>query len=454
MAYTYDAQVAKQQADLNTANEGKTGYVPLKVDGFLGPKTQETIQKYGYNTQTGQPNTPSPLVTPTPASDLTPAANVPLATPTAQSMYTNYTTSLAGNVDAIKKNVDATYKQQLADIAAKKKTLESTQTVDLEKMDPTQRSTYEQEQRIKQNELNASETASKTIEADFVKRRALTDELSSLLTQGNALIEEQKAMPVGQSVINKKLNSTMTDISARTGVIQAVFSALDGNISQAYNMINQAKDTVSAEWTDNLNYYNTLLKLHNDGILSLDKEEKTIADKQVKDIETNLANATKTADYIKTLMVDPASAQFIADSGVKLTDSVEQINQKLAVQSKVQEIKEAQNTMAEKGYVYVPFPQDKTGLMTISAGGKTMYFKENPTKTAGTTATKADKANDIASAVMDFQNQINTKGWAGANPAAYEYYRTQLANMYGASAALELDKAMEDKGITVDYTNK
>ena len=57
MAYKYDPQVAKQQADLNAANQGKAGYVPLKVDGLLGPLTQGAIQKYGFNTQTGQPNT-------------------------------------------------------------------------------------------------------------------------------------------------------------------------------------------------------------------------------------------------------------------------------------------------------------------------------------------------------------------------------------------------------------
>src|SRR3990167_7620207 len=58
MAYKYDASVAKQQSDLNAANQGKAGYVPLKVDGLLGPKTQAAITQYGFNAQTGKPNTP------------------------------------------------------------------------------------------------------------------------------------------------------------------------------------------------------------------------------------------------------------------------------------------------------------------------------------------------------------------------------------------------------------
>src|SRR3990167_1459409 len=58
MAYKYDPQVARQQADLNAVNQGKAGYVPLKVDGLLGPKTQAAITQYGFNAQTGKPNTP------------------------------------------------------------------------------------------------------------------------------------------------------------------------------------------------------------------------------------------------------------------------------------------------------------------------------------------------------------------------------------------------------------
>lgn len=68
--------------------------------------------------------------------------------------------------------------------------------------------------------------------------------------------------------------------------------------------------------------------------------------------------------------------------------------------------------------------------------------------------TPKDQANDVASAVLDFQKQMQQKGWAGANPEAYNYYRASLASTYGASAALALDKAMSDANITVDYTNK
>lgn len=77
-------------------------------------------------------------------------------------------------------------------------------------------------------------------------------------------------------------------------------------------------------------------------------------------------------------------------------------------------------------------------------------------KAAGssTTATNAQQADDVASAILDFQNQMTQKGWAGANPEAYSYYRDQLTQLYGASAALALDAAMRTAGIVVDNKNK
>lgn len=84
-------------------------------------------------------------------------------------------------------------------------------------------------------------------------------------------------------------------------------------------------------------------------------------------------------------------------------------------------------------------------------GKPTLILKNpNPSSTSDSKAMN----NDVAAAIMDFQNQIRDKGWAGANPQAYQYYRSQLTNLYGASAALALDKAMQDAGIIVDTTNQ
>jgi len=64
-----------------------------------------------------------------------------------------------------------------------------------------------------------------------------------------------------------------------------------------------------------------------------------------------------------------------------------------------------------------------------------------------------NKDDDIAQAIMDFQKQMEVKSWAGANPIAYEHYKSELISKYGNNAGLELDKKMESLGISVDKTN-
>lgn len=59
--------------------------------------------------------------------------------------------------------------------------------------------------------------------------------------------------------------------------------------------------------------------------------------------------------------------------------------------------------------------------------------------------------NDIAEIIMDFQKQIQTRGWSGIDQTAYNYYREKLAQSYGAAAALKLDKAILDAELEVDY---
>ena len=330
--------------------------------------------------------TPTKITTPTPITDIKPTPKVNIPTPEAPTVYDNANTSLSVNATNIRKNIEDTYKTQQKNTQEQIDKLQKQQDKITSNLNPENRDTYDQEQRILQTQLRTAEGASGTVEADFMKRRKITSELENLLTQSNTLLGKEKNLPLRQNVLNERTKNTLSDISARAGVLESVVSALDGNITQAHNIINQAKDTVSADWNDKTNYYNTLLELNNSKILNLDQESKDIAEKQVKLIETDLANVEKTTEYIKGLMTNPEQAQFIADAGVKLTDSIEEINAKMANQSKIQSINDKKNELVKDGYTYVPFPTDTTNLVAINAGGKTMYFKEpiEKTKTSDT----------------------------------------------------------------------
>lgn len=75
--------------------------------------------------------------------------------------------------------------------------------------------------------------------------------------------------------------------------------------------------------------------------------------------------------------------------------------------------------------------------------------KTTTPKTTKKTATQS-KIDDVSSIIKDFQTQIKSRGWKGANPIAYKKYKDQLLAMYGISAVAELDKQMASLGIKVD----
>ncbi len=64
MALQYSQQVADQQKSLNESNKATSGYVPLKVDGLLGPLTQNAITKYSSTTPTGLNTIATPSTAP------------------------------------------------------------------------------------------------------------------------------------------------------------------------------------------------------------------------------------------------------------------------------------------------------------------------------------------------------------------------------------------------------
>ena len=248
----------------------------------------------------------------------------------------------------------------------------------LEKMvtdqNPENRATFKQEQRILQNRLDAAENASSTLEQDFNKRRSIVNELDSLLTQGNNLIEQAKNMPVSVSVLNKGITSAAQTVQARAGVLQAVISGLDGNRVAAQNMISTASSAVASVWKDQLAYNKTYMSLVESGQLAKNKIQDEYAQSQITLAEDKMNQLDATSEYIKSLMVDPASAQFVADAGVTLNDSIEEINKKMAEQTNVQEREDTINELTQEGYEYVAFPGDRDDVVTLEIGGKSLSF--------------------------------------------------------------------------------
>jgi len=67
------------------------------------------------------------------------------------------------------------------------------------------------------------------------------------------------------------------------------------------------------------------------------------------------------------------------------------------------------------------------------------------------TAKNRDRDDYIANSILEFQDQIKNKGWAGISPDAYKYHRAEIKRQYGADAVLKYDKAIQDAKLEVDY---
>jgi len=198
------------------------------------------------------------------------------------------------------------------------------------------------------------------------------------LTQGNRLIAQRRGLPINQRAQALRVGKAVQDVQARTGVIQAVMNARNGQIEQAFNMIDRSVAAINADRQDALNYYDTLLELNRSDMLDMDSESKEIAQEQRSVAKKDMELAQENAENIKKLMQDPETASFMAEAGVTLNDSPKEVNKKMAAQAKRQEKEQIKNEMALEGYEYVPNAVAGKDAVKIQVGGETLAFKVQP----------------------------------------------------------------------------
>ena len=293
--------------------------------------------------------------------------------PTAQNVTESFQGGLQASTEAARTNLDTTLKTERDAALKRQDDLNKRQEKLVQNSNPENRETFQQEQRIVQNQLDAAETASASLEEDFNKRRSVVNELDTLLTQGNQLIEQARGAPISR-YRNAGVAEAMQNVQARAGVLNAVISGLDGNFNAAHSIINNTRTAVAAQWTDQLNYNKTYMDLVSSGQLAKNKINDDYASTQITLAERKLSQLEATAETINNLMIDPESAQFMADAGITLNDSVEEINAKMSEQTKVQERQDVMNELKMEGYQYVPFPGDREDVVSLEVGGKILSF--------------------------------------------------------------------------------
>lgn len=381
---------------------------------------------------------PNPVVAPNTIATGTPTPTLP--SPTAPTATASHLVGIQTSVDQARTTVDT---QQQAQVDAANKALDDAKAAK-DKATASLTADQVEEQKLTapwQADYEKAQEDVLHVNENFEANQKLTDELDTLLQQGNDLIAQQKGQSIATDIISKQTTKTLSDISARAGVIQAVMVARNSQISVAENLIDRAVAATTADKKDQLDYYTALDQFYGKQVDDAGKKIDTIsADKkayiaaQIKSAQDILDNAQKNADYIKGLMEDPTTALSVAQAGVTLNDSPDQVNTKLAAQSYLDQKNKTISDFASKGYSYMAttaqantHPKDQ--LYTIKdAKGNDMTFWLDPKKSTSGVTTAEQLQADIASAGSALQSVVgppNEQGDRYVNPKDYARLKAQ-----------------------------
>lgn len=379
-----------KQGTFNNANVRQLQtLLGISADGDFGPQTKAAViafQKANGLTPDGIVGRATTaklnqvyagkLTTPTtkPIDNTVPGASGILTLPKQDTTIADsYVTSLSQQLADAQLKLDNERKIQLERTQADKQAVQN----EIDNALASQNTIILEEQRRK---LEAYDTNMARYDKAYNEKRGFVSQLQALMTQGNNLINSQKSTTGLTAIRNPRVTETIANITAQSAILQAGIDASEFDMNSSNNIIQTAMSALSSIYENEINYYSTIAENANNKLIQLTADEKEFMDAKILELETQRDNIQKNVDYIQELMITPESASFMARAGISLMDSPAVINQKMAAQAEKDELSDAKNEMVKDGYTYVPFPKSTSGLVPITVGGQTLYFKPKPEK--------------------------------------------------------------------------
>ena len=277
---------------------------------------------------------------------------------------TAYTTGLQADLANKQKALQEAYDQQVKDLREQQTALE-TKIADF---------TAKQEKVIEEGvkplldpfreDLEKTERVRLKVEENFFANQKTLGELETLLTQATAEIQSMQEVTGLSSIRNPRIAQFKEDMAARVGVLEATMAARNDQIDMANTLIDRSVSAIEADRQDQLTYYNTILNFYDkqrdeagEKLITLTTREKKFIDKQISQLESEQRTSQEAINMIKNAMTDPATANIYEQAGIKLTDSVAEINAKLAAQARKQNVIDIRNTMEEDGFKFLATPE-------------------------------------------------------------------------------------------------
>jgi hypothetical protein len=183
----------------------------------------------------------------------------------------------------------------------------------------------------------ALEQEQQQFKQNYDARQKLVDQLQTLLTTGQSVIEQMKGTTGLSSIMSPRISQTMADVQGQAGVITATLSAMSDQIGLAQNQLTSSLTAITSIYHDQLAYWDNVINFYNDQqkvadakVASLSKDQQAYINAQIQMLQDRVSQTQKTTDAIQQAFLDPKTALIYSTAGVSLTDSLAQIGQKLA----------------------------------------------------------------------------------------------------------------------------
>lgn len=218
------------------------------------------------------------------------------------------------------KSLDALYKQR-EDIAAKQKVAEQAKVDGLTtQLSEQQHSTAAQDAlKAVNDKFHVDDTISKLEEVQQKISDAQEALNLGLIYEGNR--------PVRMSLLNGRSASLQKQGLATIGALQGTASALQGNIDLAKSYAATTIDAINTDNQNSISAIQTLLKLHEDNLITLTADEKSAADERLAAIQTESDKLLANKDDVSNFMTTYPTA--FLKGGVTLLDTKETALQKM-----------------------------------------------------------------------------------------------------------------------------
>lgn len=414
-------QVTQPQTQPTNANINTYGLTTSSANWYQ-LQQGESIQNYNARIAAANPNLPAPGTTSstgitnnapiissigstTSAPTFTGGGSPNFQQATAPQAVSTYLSGVGANLQSQQAQLTGAFQQQQQNyqtqLDALNKQMQDIQTLENAGM-AGELSTTSAETAAKQAALQQEQ---QQYQDNYNANQALINEMDGLLTQGNQIVADMKNTTGLASIMNPRISQTMSDITARTGVIKAVLDARNNQIGVAQKQLTDATTAITSIYKDQMDYYKAVVSFYQDqqkstqsNIDTLTKDQKDYVDGQITQLQDQIKQTQQTSDLIQKAMLDPTTAALYGRAGVTLNDSVQQINQKLAIAGYAQELSTLTETMAKQGYSSSPMPNSRP-VTIVDSQGQSHTFYAPPTaainKADGTPSTPSSNTGGV-----------------------------------------------------------